>query len=145
MEKAQGQHWYVVYTKRQREDMAQAHLQRKGFDTFFPRLRLPHGRRDRRPIVPLFPNYFFARLRLPDDYNVVRWTPGVNHVVGYGGNPTPLDETVVEFLRQKCTPEGLLPIVSELAPTGIRRCRKITRCSYHAAAKEVRRTCVRAA
>jgi len=109
MEKAQGQHWYVVYTKRQREDMAQAHLQRKGFDTFFPRLRLPHGRRDRRPIVPLFPNYFFARLRLPDDYNVVRWTPGVNHVVGYGGNPTPLDETVVEFLRQKCTPEGLLP------------------------------------
>src|SRR5688572_28054454 len=109
MEKAPEQRWYVVYTKRQREDMAQAHLQRKGLDTFFPRLQLPYGRRDKRPIVPLFPNYLFARLRLPDDYNMVRWSPGVNHVVGYGGIPTPLEETGVEFLRQKCTPEGILP------------------------------------
>ena len=108
MEKAQGQQWYVVYTKPQREETAQVHLQRNGLDTFFPRLRMPYVRRHRRPTVPLFPNYLFVQLRLPDDYNVVRWSPGVKHVVGYGGIPTPLDETVVEFLRQKATPEGIL-------------------------------------
>jgi len=107
MEETQGLHWYVVYTKPQREDMAQLHLQRKGLDTFLPRLRLPCGRHHRRPIVPLFPNYLFAQLRLPDDYNVVRWAPGVKHVVGCEGIPTPLDGAVVAFLRQSSTPEGI--------------------------------------
>jgi transcriptional antiterminator RfaH len=121
MEKAQGPQWYVVYTKPQREEMAQFHLQRKGLDTFFPRLRLPYVRRHRRPTIPLFPNYLFAQLRLPDDYSVVRWSPGVNHLVGYDGIPTPLEDTVVEFLRQKSTPEGILPAQGRLpVGTGVR-------------------------
>jgi transcriptional antiterminator RfaH len=109
MGEAQGQQWYVVYTKPHREEMAQFHLQRKGLDTFFPRLRSPYGRRNRRHIVPLFPNYLFVQLRIPDDYNVVRWSPGVNHLVGCDGIPTPLDGTVVAFLRQRSTPEGISP------------------------------------
>ena len=109
MEEAQIRQWYVVYTKPHREETAQFHLQRKGLDTFFPRLRLPYGRRNRRHIIPLFPNYIFAQLRVPDDYSVVRWSPGVNHLVGCDGTPTPLDGTVVEFLRQKSAPDGILP------------------------------------
>ena len=115
MEEAQIRQWYVVYTKPHREETAQFHLQRKGLDTFFPRLRLPYGRRNRRHIIPLFPNYIFAQLRVPDDYNVVRWSPGVNHLVGCDGTPTPLDGTVVEFLRQKSTPDGILPARVNLA------------------------------
>lgn len=109
MEKAPEQQWYVVYVKPNREEAAQFHLQRKGFDTFLPRLRLSSSRRDRRQIVPLFPNYLFARLRVPDDYNMVRWAPGVNHLVGCEGRPTPLDSAVVDFLRQRATPDGILP------------------------------------
>ena len=109
MKKAQVQHWYVVYAKPNREETAQFHLQRKGFDTFFPRLISSYSRRNRRQIVPLFPNYLFAQLRVPDDYNMVRWSPGVNHLVGCDGTPTPLDDGVVEFLRQRSTPDGILP------------------------------------
>ena len=109
MEEAQGQQWYVVYTKPHREEMAQFHLQRKGLDTFFPRLRWPYGRRHRRHLVPLFPNYLFVQLRIPADYNVVRWSPGVNHLVGCEGIPTPLDGRIVAFLRQRSTPEGISP------------------------------------
>jgi len=109
MEKAQVLQWYVVYVKPNREETAQFHLQRKGFDTFFPRLRSSYGRRNRRQIVPLFPNYLFAQLRVPDDYNMVRWSPGVNHLVGCDGTPTPLEDVVVEFLRQRSTPDGILP------------------------------------
>jgi transcription elongation factor/antiterminator RfaH len=114
MEEAQVQQWYVVYTKPHREETAQFHLQRKGLDTFFPRLRLPYGRRNRRHIVPLFPNYLFAQLHVPDDYNMVRWSPGVNHLVGCDGTPTPLDSTVVEFLRQRSTLDGILPARASL-------------------------------
>jgi transcriptional antiterminator RfaH len=107
VEEAQGPQWYVVYTKPQQEETAQAHLQRKGLATFFPRLRLPYPRRHRRHIIPLFPNYLFVQLRLPDDYHAVRWAPGVNHLVGSEGIPTPLDGTVVAFLRQRSAPGGI--------------------------------------
>ena len=121
MEEAPGPQWYVVYTKPQREEMAQFHLQRKGLATFFPRLRLPYPRRHRRHIVPLFPNYLFVQLRLPDDYHVVRWSPGVNHLVGSEGIPTPLDGTVVAFLRQRSAPDGISPArVSLPVGSGVR-------------------------
>jgi transcriptional antiterminator RfaH len=120
-EAAQGPQWYVVYTKPHQEETAQLHLQRKGLATFFPRLRLPYGRRNRRHIVPLFPNYVFVQLRIPDDYTVVHWSPGVNHVVGCDGIPTPLDGAVVEFLRQRSTLEGILPArVSLTVGLGVR-------------------------
>jgi transcriptional antiterminator RfaH len=109
MEEAQGRHWYVVYTKPHQEERAQLHLQRKGLATFFPRLRLPAGRRTRRQIVPLFPNYLFVQFRLPDDYEAVRWAPGVKYVVGHEGIPTPLDSAVVDFLQQSSTPDGISP------------------------------------
>jgi transcriptional antiterminator RfaH len=121
MEEAQGPQWYVVYTKPHREETAQFHLQRKGLNTFFPRLRLPYGRRNRRHIVPLFPNYLFVQLRLPDDYNVVRWSPGVSYLVGFNGIPTPLDVTVVEFLQQRSAPDGISPArVSLTVGSGVR-------------------------
>ena len=121
VEEAHGPHWYVVYTKPHQEDTTQLHLQRKGLDTFFPRLRLPYTRRDRRPIIPLFPNYLFVQLRLPDDYHAVRWSPGVKHLVGCDGIPTPLDGTVVEFLRQRSAPDGISPArVSLTVGSGVR-------------------------
>jgi transcriptional antiterminator RfaH len=121
MEKAQVRHWYVVYVKPNREERARFHLQRKGLDTFFPQLKLSYGRRNRRQIVPLFPNYLFAHLRVPDDYNMVRWSPGVNHLVGCNGTPTPLDDTVVEFLRQRSNPDGILPArINLIVGSGVR-------------------------
>jgi transcription antitermination factor NusG len=121
MEQSQGQEWYVVYTTPPREETAQWQLQRKGLDTFCPRLKLPSNRRDRRQIIPLFPNYVFGQLRLPDDHPMVRWAPGVNHVVGCAGTPTPLDGAVVEFLRQRSTLEGILPArVSLTVGSGVR-------------------------
>jgi transcriptional antiterminator RfaH len=121
VEEAQGPHWYVVYTKPHQEETAQVHLQRKGLDTFFPRLRLPSPRRHRRHIIPLFPNYLFVQLHIPDDYTVVRWAPGVKHLVGSEGIPTPLDMTVVEFLRQRSAPDGISPArVSLTVGAGVR-------------------------
>ena len=121
MEKAQVQHWYVVYAKPNREETAQFHLQRKGIATFFPRLSSSYSQRNRRQIVPLFPNYLFVQLRVPDDYNVVRWSPGVNHLVGCDGTPTPLDDAVVEFLRQRSTPDGILPArINLIVGSGVR-------------------------
>src|SRR5262245_43878870 len=114
-EETQLRQWYAIYAKPYREDTVQFHLQKKGLHTFFPKLRLPSSRLHRRQIVPLFPNYLFAHLRIPEDYNLVRWSPGVKHVVSCNGIPTPLEDTIMDFLRHKAMPDDILTAQSNLA------------------------------
>jgi transcriptional antiterminator RfaH len=105
--------WYLVYSKRRREEVVQFYLERKGLVVFFPRLLLqPFTQRPR--IVPLFPNYLFVRIHKPADYDIVRWSSGVVRVVDFYGHPAPLDEEVVEFLRQQVTPAGIIAMNSAL-------------------------------
>jgi transcription elongation factor/antiterminator RfaH len=104
----QARQWYAIYSKPRKEDFAQFHLQRKGLEVFFPRLLLPHPLPKRGQVVPLFPNYLFVRLQLPDEYYYALWSPGVKSLVSFNGTPAPLDDEIVTFLRQRATAEGLL-------------------------------------
>ena len=106
--------WYAVYAKPHREETAQFHLRKKGLHSFFHKLRLPGARPHRRQVVPLFPNYLFVSLRIPEDYNSARWSPGVNHVVSCNGVPTPLDDSAMDFLRHRAAPDGILTAQSNL-------------------------------
>ena len=100
--------WYVVYSKRHQEEVVQFYLERKGLVVFFPRLLLPQPSPKRPRIVPLFPNYLFVRIHKPVEYDIVRWSSGVIRVVEFYGHPAPLDEEVVEFLRRRVTPAGII-------------------------------------
>ena len=100
--------WYVVYSKRRREEVVQFHLERKGLVVFFPRLLLPQPLPKRPRIVPLFPNYLFVRIHKPVEYDIVRWSPGVIRVIDFNDHPAPLDEEVIEFLRRQVTPAGII-------------------------------------
>lgn len=112
---AQNRHWYVVYAKPRREEFAQSNLQRKGLEVFFPRLALPHPRPKQNPIVPLFPNYLFVRLRLPEEYNYAVWSPGVKNIVSFNDTPAPIDEDIVTFLKSQADIAGVIKGRSQLA------------------------------
>jgi len=107
--------WYAVYSKRRREEIVQFHLERKGLVVFFPRLLLLDSFSTRPRIVPLFPNYLFVCVQSPIEHDDVRWSPGVMWVVNFNGKPTPLEEGVVEFLRRRATPAGVITMNSSLA------------------------------
>jgi len=100
--------WYVVYSKPRREEFAQAHLQRKGLEVFFPQLALPYPRPRQGHIVPLFPNYLFVRLQLPEEYNYAIWSPGVKTIVSFNGVPSPIDEAIVLFLKEQANAQGVI-------------------------------------
>jgi transcriptional antiterminator RfaH len=106
--------WYVIYSKPAREAYAYGQLARKGLEVFFPRLELPGRVPAHRVLVPLFPNYLFARLQLPDEYYAVIWCPGVSRLVSFNGFPVPVDDEIVEFLRQQATADGVLTAQSTL-------------------------------
>lgn len=106
--------WYVVYSKPRREEFAQSHLCRKGLEVFFPRLALPHPRPRQGQLVPLFPNYLFVRLQLPEEYHYALWSPGVKTIVNFNGTPAPIDDQVVRFIKEEADEEGVIKGCSSL-------------------------------
>jgi transcription antitermination factor NusG len=106
--------WYVVYSKPHKEEQAQFHLGLKGVETFFPRLCLPGSIEKKKRIIPLFPNYFFARLHVPTEYHYVIWSPGVRKIVCFSETPMPIEDNVVRFLLQNADNRGVIQARSHL-------------------------------
>jgi transcription elongation factor/antiterminator RfaH len=114
MSNMNSKRWYVVYSKPHAEEYAQFHFRLKGVEYFFPQLLLPETRRKTNRVVPLFPNYMFVRISLSEDYHHVIWSPGVKYLVGFGADPVPVDDKVVEFLMQQANPDGIIAARSNL-------------------------------
>jgi transcription elongation factor/antiterminator RfaH len=114
MVRLETQQWYVVYSKPHKEEFARLHMQRKGVEVFFPRLMLPNVSLKRQRLVPLFPSYLFVYLNAPEEYDYVRWSPGVKCLVNFNGTPMPIEEQVVAFLKERANAEGILEARSNL-------------------------------
>ena len=92
--------WFALRVKSRCEKAASAALRSKGYEEFAPlyRRRDVGAGRLKRAELPLLPGYVFCRLdpeyRLP-----VLITPGVVHVVSFGGLPCQVSETEIEAIR----------------------------------------------
>ena len=106
--------WYVVYSKPHKEEQVQFHLGLKGIESFFPRLQLPNSASRKKRITALFPNYVFIRLDLANESHHVVWSPGVKRIVSFSDTPIPLNDTVIQFLRDKANTQGIIQAHSQL-------------------------------
>ena len=103
--------WFVISTKVRREHYAQEQLQRRGVETFLPRI-VEHGRLRLTPnIAPLFPGYLFVHVDLEQQYFDVAWAPGVRKFIGFGALPSALDDALIDFLQARVGSEGVIRIV----------------------------------
>ena len=114
MVQVETERWYAVYAKPRKEDSVIFHARRKGVEIFFPKLLLPHTQAKRQKLVPLFPSYLFIRIDIPEQYDYVRWSPGVRYVVNFNGTPAPLDDSIISFLKQQADADGILAARSTL-------------------------------
>src|SRR5262245_41999047 len=100
--------WYVIQTKRHREEFAQVSLAERGMSTYLPRIVQWPRPAVGSDIAPMFPSYLFVKLVLPQDFYRVSWTPGVKALVSFGGGPASVDEAAIEILRGREGPDGLI-------------------------------------
>jgi transcriptional antiterminator RfaH len=108
--------WYVVYSKPHKEEQVQLHLGFKGIESFFPRLQLPGSVKRNKGITPLFPNYLFVHFNLATESHYVIWSPGVKRIVSFSDTPIPVEDSVVQFLREKANAQGIIQAHSQLRP-----------------------------
>ena len=65
-------------------------------------------------ITPLFPNYLFAKLDLEHHYYKVKWTRGVNRILGVGNEPTPIPEIVIQMLKDRMGDDDTVKLLEDL-------------------------------
>jgi len=97
--------WYLVRTKSNKERLVREQLTGIVSEIFLPMLKLPPTRLHRATptLVPLFPQYVFARLHLTKQYFEVRYMPGVMGFVSAGCEPIAISEAIVDSVRSRCT------------------------------------------
>ncbi|MGD0949273.1 MAG: transcription termination/antitermination NusG family protein [Candidatus Binatia bacterium] len=103
-----GQAWYVVQTKRHRERVAQRFLAERKVASYLPQIvEWP------RPVVgsaiaPMFPGYLFVHTVVAEQFIQIMRSPGVKTFVTFGAAPVPLDDSIIDFLRGREGPDGLI-------------------------------------
>lgn len=109
--------WYAVGVMPGREEKAEWHLRRQGFEPFIPRQRrtIRHARKLVEKKVAFFPGYMF----LPLDLSRARWrsvngTFGVRSLIMQGERPVPCPRGLVERLVEMTGQDGLLDLSSRL-------------------------------
>lgn len=99
--------WYAVKSKPRRELAAVAQLARAGLDVYLPVTARRRAEGGAALPEPYFPGYLFSRLDpLRGEIRLVRYTAGVLYVVGYGDDPWPVPDELVESIRTRLADEG---------------------------------------
>lgn len=108
--------WYVVQTKPGGEHRANTNLLNQEIETFLPLYKAyqySNGRMVER-IKPLFPSYLFAKFEVIPWYDKVKWTRGVNKVLGGGEGPVPLSERVIELIKERVGEDHFVKLEDDL-------------------------------
>jgi transcriptional antiterminator RfaH len=100
--------WFAVQAKPRQERIAEQNLQRQGFVTYLPRIRVRKRQRNKwvDAVEPLFPRYLFIHVN-PDQDSLapVRSTLGVSGLVRFGQLLRPVPSAVIDYIKQLEDPE----------------------------------------
>lgn len=107
--------WYVVQTKPANEHRVEMNLFNQGIEVFLPLLetfQYSHAKVIQK-IKPLFSNYLFAKLDIDVHYYKVRYTRGVNKILGSGVEPVPISEKVIQTIHERTGKGNLVKLEEE--------------------------------
>ena len=100
---AVNSHWYVIQTKPCNEHRVETNLSNQGIGVFLPLVesfQYSSGKMNQK-LKALFPNYILATLDISLHYYKVKWTRGVNKILGNGSEPLPVSERVIETIKDR--------------------------------------------
>lgn len=103
--------WFAVFTMSRHEKQIAFHLCRREIESFLPLYRTKRRWKNRRTVemeLPLFPNYIFVRIDPQERIRVLR-LPSVVSIVSSAGEPLPVPDRYVSWLRNKLLINGIEP------------------------------------
>jgi transcriptional antiterminator RfaH len=95
-------HWYALRSKPRKEDIAWKQVNERGFEVFYPRLRVNPVNPRSRKFHPYFPGYLFIRADIDAvGLSAFQWLPHTTGLVSFGGEPSPVPDNLIHAIRQR--------------------------------------------
>jgi transcription antitermination factor NusG len=93
--------WYALLTRHQHEKTVAVALSNKSYDVYLPLYLSVRRWQDRAKqiLLPLFPCYVFIREGMDRQLQILS-TPGIIHIVGWGGRPAIVPQSQLAAVRQ---------------------------------------------
>jgi len=93
--------WYAIFARHQHEKAVALALSNKNLEVYLPLYRSLRRwqDRDKQLWLPLFPGYLFIREGLGRQLQILT-TPGVLHIVGWGGRPAVVPYSQLDAVRR---------------------------------------------
>ena len=92
--------WYLLHAKPRKEGFLWGEIQVRQIDGFYPQIKVQAINPRARKIKPYFPGYLFVHIDPENGDSEVRWLPGSNGLVRFGGEPASVPDSVVNAIRQ---------------------------------------------
>lgn len=103
--------WYLLQIKTAQHNRAQENLHSQGFEYYLPvhTVKKIYRRQYISREEPLFPGYVFVKLGNTSNWRAVQATKGVTRIVSFNGKPQPVEEELIQGLKQRFNPEQQTP------------------------------------
>ena len=104
--------WYLAYSKPRQESLAKEHLERQGFECFFPLISAEKMQKGKLCVVnePLFPRYLFIKVRPGMSLSPIRSTMGMNGLVVSNGMPQQVPEELILQIKSRFDERFMKPL-----------------------------------
>lgn len=93
--------WYTLHTKPNCERRVERTLEQRGYSVYLPKLESDKSHKKGRS-RPFFPGYLFVHV---DPHKVnwsqFQWTPGLNRIVAFSGEPAVVPDNVIDYIRRQ--------------------------------------------
>ncbi len=96
-----ARNWYALSTRHQHEKSVAFALSNKSYEVYLPLYRSVRRWQDRAKQLwlPLFPCYVFIREGMDRQLQILT-TPGIIHIVGWGGHPAIVPQSQLDAVKQ---------------------------------------------
>lgn len=95
-------HWYALRSKPRKEDIVWKQVNERGFEVFYPRLRVNPVNPRSRKFKPYFPGYIFVRADIESSgMSTFQWLPHSTGLVSFGGEPAPVPDNLIHAIRER--------------------------------------------
>jgi len=95
-------HWYALKSHPHKEDLCFRQAEARGFEVFYPCIRVHPVNPRSHTIRPYFPGYLFVHADLEETgISVFQWMPYATGLVAFGGEPASVPEPLIVAIRQR--------------------------------------------
>jgi len=111
--------WFVFYVKSRTEFKANQLLNRDGFESYLPVIKVLKQWSDRKKWIeePLFKSYIFVKVRRHQLYNVLQ-TPPIVTYVRFAGEPAVIHQRHIDLIKELIVNKTKFELSAEIVKVG---------------------------